>query len=77
MSGDDDILDTWVNDARTASRGAVLSSEGKTRVTMYLDNRVLEHFREKATANGRGLQAEINDHLAAGIRNGESCDGGS
>lgn len=68
MNNDDDILDSYVNDAGTARRGAVLSSEGKTRITIYLDNGVLEHFREVATGRGRGYQTEINDHLVAGIR---------
>ncbi|QDW66356.1 BrnA antitoxin family protein [Luteimonas granuli] len=67
MSSDEDILDSYVNDAKTARRGAVLSSEGKTRITMYLDNRVIEHFREVATAKGRGYQTEINDCLVAAM----------
>jgi len=68
MSSNDDILETYVNDAKTARRGAVLSSEGKTRITMYLDNGVIEHFREVATAKGRGYQTEINDCLVAVVK---------
>ena len=48
-------------------RGAVLPSTGKTRVTMYLDDDVIEHFREKATENGRGYQTEINSALRAAM----------
>ena len=71
MSSNDDILETYVNDAGTARRGAVLSSEGKTRITMYLDNGVLEHFRKVATAKGRGYQTEINDCLVAMVKGGQ------
>ncbi len=60
---EDDILDTYVNRAEGARRGAVISNEGKTRITMYLDNDVIEHFRKVATAKGRGYQTEINSCL--------------
>lgn len=70
MNNDEDDLDTYVNDAKTARRGAVLSREGKTRITMYLDNAVLDHFREVATAKGRGYQTEINDYLVAAVDHG-------
>ena len=40
-----------------------MSSEGKTRVTMYLDNAILERFREQAAAQGKGYQTLINDAL--------------
>ena len=48
---------------RRARRGAVLATPGKTRVTMFLDNDVLAHFRATATRNGRGYQTEINAFL--------------
>ena len=63
MSENDDILDAYTNDSRGARRGAVISSEGKTRITIYLDNDVLDHFRKVATAKGRGYQTEINNAL--------------
>lgn len=59
----DDILDTYVNRASGARRGAAISNEGKTRITMYLDNDVLNHFRNVAGAKGRGYQTEINQCL--------------
>ncbi|HEX19938.1 MAG TPA: CopG family transcriptional regulator [Acidiferrobacteraceae bacterium] len=46
-----------------ARRGAVISQKGKTRITMYLDDDILEAFREKADAAGRGYQTLINDTL--------------
>lgn len=51
-------------------RGAVIADAGKTRVTMYLDNDVLEHFRTLATKQGRGYQTEINAALR-GVMAGE------
>lgn len=51
------------HDFATARRGAVIDSKGKTRITIFLDDDVLEHFREIAAANGRGYQTEINQRL--------------
>ncbi len=44
-------------------RGAVVRQAGKTRITIYLDKDVLEEFRERADAGGRGYQTMINDAL--------------
>lgn len=51
------------HDYEAARRGAVIEGKGKTRVTMYLDDDVIEHFRERGTLNGRGYQTEINAAL--------------
>lgn len=40
---------------------------GKTRITIYLDNDVLEAFRERGDAAGRGYQTMINDALRAAL----------
>ena len=50
-------------DFTNAKRGAVADSHGKTRITIFLDNEVLEHFRRVAQQNGRGYQTEINAQL--------------
>jgi uncharacterized protein (DUF4415 family) len=50
-------------DFSKAKRGAVISEGGKTRVTMYLDNDVLEAFRERADRSGKGYQTLINEVL--------------
>ena len=50
-------------DFSTGRRGAVLRSKGKTRITIHLDNDVLEAFRERADAEGRGYQTMINEVL--------------
>lgn len=44
-------------------RGAVVRSRGKTRITIHLDDDVLEAFRERADAAGRGYQTMINEAL--------------
>ncbi len=50
-------------DFSKGKRGPVVRSRAKTRVTMYLDNEVLENFRAKGDALGRGYQTLINDAL--------------
>jgi len=50
-------------DFNAGKRGPVIPAESKTRVTMYLDNAVLESFRAQATAQGKGYQTVINDVL--------------
>jgi len=50
-------------DFSKGKRGAVIPQPGKTRITIYLDNDVLEEFRERADSQGRGYQTMINDAL--------------
>lgn len=52
-------------DFSTAERGAVTEREpGKTRITIRLDNAVLEHFRRQVEKAGAGsYQTLINDAL--------------
>lgn len=51
----------------TAQRGPVLPTEGKTRITLYLDNEILEAFRERAHAEQRGYQTLINKVLREAV----------
>ncbi len=44
-------------------RGAVVPQKKKTRITIYLDDDILEEFRERADATGRGYQTMINEAL--------------
>ena len=46
-----------------ARRGAVIPQRGKTRITIYLDDDVLEAFRDRAESEGRGYQTLINEVL--------------
>lgn len=54
-------------DFGNAKRGAVITSPGKTRITIMLDNDVLDAFRAQAEAEGRGYQTAINAALRAAI----------
>lgn len=46
-----------------AKRGAVIASPGKTRITIMLDDDVIEFFRARAEAAGTGHQTMINAAL--------------
>jgi len=50
-------------DFRKGRRGAVVSSKGKTRITIMLDDDILKHFRARAEAEGMGYQTMINAAL--------------
>ncbi len=50
-------------DFSKGKRGAVIASAGKTRITIMLDDDVLEAFRKKADDSGRGYQTMINETL--------------
>lgn len=50
-------------DLSKGKRGAVVSQKGKTRITIFLDNEILEEFRRRADSAGRGYQTMINDAL--------------
>ena len=44
-------------------RGALLPQPGKTRITIYIDDDVLEEFRERGDACGQGYQTMMNQAL--------------
>ncbi len=50
-------------DFSKAKRGVVESTTGKTRITLYLDNDVLDHFRTLSEQTGRGYQTLVNEAL--------------
>lgn len=50
-------------DFSRATRGAVITQPGKTRITIYLDDDVVEEFRGRADEAGRGYQTMINEAL--------------
>lgn len=50
-------------DFNKARRGAPLSGKGKSRITIFLDNEVLDAFRELSEQSGRGYQTLINEVL--------------
>ncbi len=54
-------------DFSKAKRGAVIPSPGKTRITIMLDDDVIEHFRAQAEAEGVGYQTLINALLRKAV----------
>lgn len=54
-------------DMTKARRGAVLPVSGKTRITIYIDDAILEAFRLRAEKEGKGYQTLINEALSASL----------
>ncbi len=50
-------------DFSQGKRGPVLRQKGKTRITIYLDDEVLDAFRDRADRAGFGYQTMINQAL--------------
>lgn len=50
-------------DFSKGKRGPVIRQRGKTRITIHIDDEVLEAFRERSDAVGRGYQTMINEAL--------------
>jgi len=46
-----------------ARRGAVVGLAGKTRITIYLDNEIVQEFKKQAEKTGKGYQTLINEAL--------------
>ncbi len=63
-------MDGYGYDFRKGKRGAVVSvPPGKTRITIRLDNEILDWFRAQVnTAGGGSYQTLINDALEEYIR---------
>jgi uncharacterized protein (DUF4415 family) len=55
-------------DFSKGKRGAVIASPGKTRITIMLDDDLIEHFRALAEAQGAGYQTLINAALREAAR---------
>lgn len=50
-------------DFSKGKRGPVVKQPGKTRITIYLDNDIIETFRERSDVAGYGYQTMINEVL--------------
>ena len=44
-------------------RGAVLAQPGKTRITIYIDDVIIERFKEQSEKTGKGYQTLVNEAL--------------
>src|SRR5258706_4454141 len=58
-------------DLSKGKRGAFIPSPGKTRITIMLDDDVIEFFRSKAEAEGTGYQTMINASLREALSSGK------
>jgi hypothetical protein len=52
-------------------RGAVMPAKAKTRITIYIDDAVLDQFRAKAERSGAGYQTLMNEALKAYLEKNE------
>ena len=50
-------------DFSKGKQGPIRCNKGKTRITIYLDDDILEAYRRKADEIGRGYQTLINQSL--------------
>ncbi len=50
-------------DFSKGKRGPIITPKGKTRITIWLDNKVLDEFRDHSEKAGYGYQTMINDAL--------------
>jgi uncharacterized protein (DUF4415 family) len=61
-------------DFASRKRGAVKKNNGKTRITIYLDDEILDAFKARAIKEQRGYQTIINETLKAAIGSERSMD---
>lgn len=52
-------------DFSKGKRGALIAQPGKTRITIHIDNAVLDEFRARAERAGTGYQTMMNEALKA------------
>jgi uncharacterized protein (DUF4415 family) len=52
-------------DFSKGKRGQVVATTGKTRITIYLDDEVIQRFKTESEKTGKGYQTLINDALKA------------
>jgi uncharacterized protein (DUF4415 family) len=55
-------------DFSKAKRGSVVPQKGKTRISIYIDNDVLEEFRQRSDKSGKGYQTMMNEALREYLR---------
>lgn len=58
-------------DFSKGKRGALIPQTGKTRITIYIDNAVLDEFRARAERAGSGYQTMMNEALKAFLKESE------
>ncbi|MGH8542463.1 MAG: BrnA antitoxin family protein [Gammaproteobacteria bacterium] len=58
-------------DSSKGKRGALIPTKGKTRITIYIDDAVLNEFRARAERTGAGYQTMMNEALSAFLEKNE------
>jgi BrnA antitoxin of type II toxin-antitoxin system len=58
-------------DFSKGKRGALIPTKGKTRITIYIDDAILNEFRTRAERAGTGYQTMMNDALRAFLETNE------
>ena len=58
-------------DFSKAKRGAVISPLGKTRITIYLDDEIIQQFKLSSEKSGKGYQTLINEVLKSYVNSSE------
>jgi BrnA antitoxin of type II toxin-antitoxin system len=58
-------------DFSKGKRGALIPAKGKTRITIYIDDAVLNEFRTRASGAGTGYQTMMNEALKAFLEKNE------
>lgn len=58
-------------DFSKGKRGALVPTKGKTRITIYIDDSVLNEFRARAERAGAGYQTMMNEALKAFLEKNE------
>ena len=50
-------------DFSKGKRGSIIPTKGKTRITIYIDDSILDEFRSQGEKAGTGYQTMMNDAL--------------
>jgi uncharacterized protein (DUF4415 family) len=58
-------------DFSNAIQSPVIRQNGKTRITIYLDNDIIEEFRSRSNTEGKGYQTMVNEALREYLGGGE------
>lgn len=56
-----------VYDFSKGKRGAVIPATGKTRITIYVDDAVIQRFKTQSERTGKGYQTLINEALKSSL----------
>lgn len=54
-------------DFARGKRGRAVPTQGKTRITMYLDDAVIAEFKAASERSGKGYQTLINEALRSSL----------